>query len=303
VEERGIAPGPRETAGGPAGGATRQRALAIALGLNGAFLVVEVVGGAAFGSLALLADAAHMGSDVGALTIASVAARLAARPPSDRHSYGLQRAEILAAALNAVVLVAAAAWIAVAAIGRIGETVDVEGAGVTIVAAGGLAVNVGSALVLARAAGRSLNLRAAQWHMASDALGSVAALATGLAVLLWDATWVDVAASLLVAALVVLGAWRLLRDATRVLLEATPAHVDPDAVRAALLEDRSVRTVHHLHVWSLGSESEALSGHVVVDDVPTLHDAEAVARRLKAMLAERFAIEHSTLEIECHPCE
>jgi cobalt-zinc-cadmium efflux system protein len=281
----------------------RRRALRFALALNGAFLVVEVVGGAAFGSLALLADAAHMGSDVGALTIALVAARLTARPPSDRHSYGLQRAEILAAAVNAVLLVGAALWIAVEALDRIGETVDVEGGGVAAVAAGGLAVNVGSALVLARAAGRSLNLRAAQWHMASDALGSVAALATGLAVVLWDATWVDVAASLLVAALVVLGAWRLLRDATRVLLEATPAHVDPDAVRAALLEDRSVRTVHHLHVWSLGSESEALSGHVVVDDVPTLHDAEAVSRRLKAMLAERFAIEHSTLEIECHPCE
>jgi cobalt-zinc-cadmium efflux system protein len=283
--------------------AARRRALRWALALNGGFLAVEVAGGLVFGSLALLADAAHMGSDVGALAIALVALRLVSRPASVRHTYGLQRAEVLAALVNAVVLVGAAVWIGIEAVGRIGDAVDVDGGGVAVVAAGGLAVNVASAVLLARTAGRSLNMRAALWHMVSDALGSLAALAAGLGVLVWDATWADVAASLGVAMLVVIGAWRLLRDATRVLLEATPAHLDPGEVRVALLADPAVTAVHHLHLWSLGSESEALSAHVVVEGTPTLHDARAVADRLKAMLAERFAIGHSTLEVECHPCE
>lgn len=281
----------------------RRRGLWLALVLNGGFLAVELVGGVLFGSLALLADAVHMASDVGALTIALVALRLAERPASDRHTYGLQRAEVLGALVNGVVLVAAALWIAIEATRRIGDPVDIAGRGVALVAGVGLAVNVVSAVVLQRHAGRDLNMRGAVWHMTSDALGSVAALAAGLAVVWWDATWVDLAASLAVAALVVVGGWRLLRDTTRVLLEGTPAHLDRGEVTAAIVGLPDVVAVHHLHLWSIGSETEALSAHVVVDGEPSLHDAQAVADDVKAMLHRRFAIGHATIEVECHPCD
>jgi len=281
---------------------TRSRALWLVLVLNGAFLLVELVGGIAFGSLALLADAVHMASDVGALTIALVALAVAARPASSRHTYGLKRAEVLGAQLNAVILIAAAVWIAVEAVRRLGEDVTIDGWGVTAVASVGLVVNVVSAVVLARNAGGSLNMRGVFWHMVSDALGSVAAIAAGLAVVWWDATWVDSVASLLVAALVTAAGWRLLRDTTRVLLEGTPPHLDVDDIAAAIVADVNVGAVHDLHVWSLDAETSALSAHVVVENEPTLHDAQHVADRLKQMLADRFGVEHSTLEVECHDC-
>ncbi|MGQ0826729.1 MAG: cation diffusion facilitator family transporter [Actinomycetota bacterium] len=281
----------------------RRRALWSSLALNAGFLSVEVVGGLVFGSLALLADAVHMASDVGALAIALIALQLAARPASDRHTYGLQRAEVLGALVSAIILVAAAGWICIEAFRRFGEPVDIQGGGVAAIAVVGLAINTGSAVLLLRSAGRSLNMRGAFWHMASDALGSVAALAAGLAIVIWDATWVDLAASLAVAALVVVGGWRLLRDTTRVLLEAAPVHLDPTELTAAMLADTQVLAVHHLHLWSLGSETEALSAHVVVDGEPSLHDAQAVADRLKQMLHASFGVAHATLEVECHPCD
>ncbi len=283
--------------------ATRTRALQVALALNGLFLVVEVVGGIAFGSLALLADAVHMGSDVGALAIALLALKLAARPASNRHTYGLKRAEVLGAQLNAVVLIAAALWIAVEALRRVGDDVSIDGAGVTAVATVGLVVNLASAFMLARAAGRSLNMRGAFWHMASDALGSLAAIAAGLAVVLWDAVWVDVAASLAVAVLVTAAGWRLLRDTARVLLEGVPAELDVNDVLQAMQDHDDINAVHDLHVWSLDAENSALSAHVVVDGQPTLHNAQHVADQLKGMLGARFGIAHATLEIECHSCE
>jgi len=281
----------------------RRTALVVALVANGAFLVVELVGGLVFGSLALLADAAHMVSDVVALSIALVAFGLAARPASARHTYGLGRADVLAAQLNAVVLLGASGWIAFEAVGRLGDPVSIDGGGVAAVAAAGLAVNLASASLLGRSAGANLNLRAAFWHLMGDALGSVAALVAGVAVLVAGAEWVDPAASLFVTALIVVSAVRLLRDSGRVLLEAVPAGIDVGDVEAALREASGVDGVHHTHVWSLGSEQAALSAHVQLTGVPSLHDAQARGDELKAMLSKRFGIEHATLELECHDCD
>ncbi|MGQ0825550.1 MAG: cation diffusion facilitator family transporter [Actinomycetota bacterium] len=281
----------------------RRRVLWWVLAANGAFLVVEVIGGLAFGSLALLADGVHMASDVGGLGIALAALSLAARPASARHTYGLRRAEVLGAQLNAVLLLAAAGWIAMEAWGRVGEERSVDGAAVLVVAAAGLAVNLASARVLSRTAGANINMRAAMWHMASDALGSVAALVAGAAALWWDATDVDLVASVVVAFLVAVAACTLLRDATRVLLESTPSGVALDAVVAAIGRDPDVEAVHHVHIWSLGSESAALSAHVVLRGPQDLHAAQGIASRIKAALATEFAIEHVTLETECHDCE
>lgn len=271
--------------------------------LNGGYFVVELVGGLRFGSLALVADAAHMAFDVGALLIALVALGLAARPATDRHTYGLARAEVLGALINGFVLIGAALWIGVEALRRVGDQPEMRGGGVVAIAAIGLAINLASALVLWRSAGRSHNMRGALWHMVSDALGSVAALAAGLAYLAFGVLWVDLAASLVVVVLVAVGAWKLLSSTLAVLLESTPAHLDRGAVTEAMLGVPDVAQVHHVHLWSIGSETEALSAHVVIDGEPSLHDAQRVADQVKQVVGERFGIAHATIEVECHPCD
>ncbi len=289
--------------GGPGGGTPAQRrALAVALVLNAGFLVVEIVAGYAFGSLALLADAGHMLSDVAALALALLAFRLAARPASPAHSYGLQRAELLAALANAIALVLVAGWVAVEAVARLGDPPPVRGGGLLAVAAAGLVVNLIAAAQLARTRGDNLNMSGALLHVLADALGSVGALLAGVAVLAFDARWADPAVSLLIAGLIVASVWSLLRDVVHVLLEGTPKGIAPDAVAAALHDADEVDRVHHLHVWRLSSGSVALSAHVVAERVTTLHDAQLLGDRLKALVAERFGIDHATLEVECHDC-
>jgi cobalt-zinc-cadmium efflux system protein len=281
----------------------RRRVLRIALGLNGGFFAFELVGGIAFGSLALLADAAHMLSDVAALAIALVAAAIALRPASARNTYGLVRAEILAAQLNALLLIGSAIWIAVEAWRRVGDDASINGGGVVAVALVGLLINASSAAILARGAGHDLNMRGAFWHMASDALGSVAALGSGVAVVVWDAAWVDLAASVIIAALVCVGGWRLLAEATRVLLEAAPHHVDVDGVTRSICSADGVASVHHVHLWTIGSGTTALSAHVVFDGAASIHDAQVQSEVIKQRLAHDHGITHATLELECHTCE
>jgi cobalt-zinc-cadmium efflux system protein len=290
-----------------AGTAQQRRALRVALWLNAAFLIVEVAGGFAFSSLALLADAAHMLADVGALFLALFAFRLAERPASTRHSYGLQRAELLAALANGVALLGVSAWVVVEAVSRLGEPHPVAGGGLLAVAAGGLLVNAGSAWLVARShdsgtGQANLNVQGAFLHLLADALGSLAAVAAGVAVLAFGATWVDPVASLAIVALVVVSGWRLLRNVVHVLLEGTPTDLDPADVAAALHHEPTVERVHHLHVWRLSSGSVALSAHVVTPAIATLHDAQLVGDRLKDLLRERFGIDHATLELECHDC-
>jgi len=281
----------------------QRRALSFALAANTVFLVVELVGGVVFHALILVADAVHLLSDVGALAVALLALRLLDRPASARHSYGLQRAEVLGAQVNSLILVGVSGWIAYEAIRRLGQPGDVSGGGLLGVAIVGLVVNATSVVVLARAAGHSLNMRGAMLHMASDVAGSVAAIATGVAVIVWDATWVDPIASLVVVGLVLWSVWGLLRDTTHVLMEGTPRGTDPVVVETALAAEPGVDGVHHLHLWNLASDVPALSAHVVLVGQPTLHEAQGSADALKAMLEERYGIAHVTLELECHGCD
>ena len=283
--------------------AMQRRALWLALAANGGFLVAEAVGGFAFRSLALLADAAHMLSDVAGLAIALVAQRLIDRPATARHSFGLQRAEVLGAQANGLTLVVVAGWIVFEAVRRVGEPADVVGGGLLVVALLGLGVNVGSAVLLARAQGRSLNMRGAFIHMVADAAGSVAAVSAGVAVVVWRANWVDPVMSILIAVLVLWSAWSLLRDTAHVLLEGTPRGMDPARVEAAIADDDDVEAVHHLHLWNLASDVPALSAHVVLRGEVTLHEAQVSGDRLKSLLDERFGISHVTLELECHSCD
>lgn len=278
------------------------RALWIALALNAGYMLIEFVGGLAFNSVALLADAAHMLSDVVGLVIALYAQHLMQRPASARHTFGLQRSEVLGALANGVTLLAVVGWVTFEAIQRLLDPEPVSGGGLLMVATIGLGINIVSAVVLARAQGSSLNMRGAFIHMASDAAGSVAVIVAAVAALLWDATWVDPAASLVIAALILWATWRLLRETIHVLMEGAPRGLDLDEVEKALAAEAGIASVHHLHVWSLASDVPALSAHVVLETEGSLHEAQERGDDLRKMLRERFGIAHSTLELECHPC-
>ena len=280
----------------------QRRALWTALALNGVFLIAEVVGGIAFNSLALLADAAHMSSDVVGLAIALYAQHLMTRPASARLTFGFQRGEVLGALANAMTLLVVVGWIVFEAFRRLAEPQPVEGGGLLVVATIGLAINLGSAVMLARSRGRSLNMQAAFVHMAADAAGSVAVIVAALAVLGWEANWVDPAASFLIAALILWSTWGLLKDTVHVLMEGAPRGMDIEEVEAAIAAHPGVASAHHLHLWNLASDVPALSVHAVLSEDETLHDAQARGESLRMMLHERFGIEHATLELECHPC-
>ena len=283
-------------------GHARGRALVFALVANAVFLAVEVVGGFAFGSLALLADAAHMATDVVVLSAAYAALRITQRPPTERHTFGFARSEVLVAQANGLLLFAGAVVVIIEAFRRFGSPHELSAAGVFVVGAIGLVVNVASARALFRHAHGNLNLRGAFWHLFTDALGSLAVMVAGAGVALFGAAWLDPAASIVISVLVIAAAWQLLRDAGRVLLEAVPANLDVASVRDALCSEAGVEAVHHLHLWTAGSEQAALSAHVVLGGPLSLHDAQLRAAALKRMLATKFGIEHSTLEVECHAC-
>ena len=281
---------------------TRRRwALRVALVANSVLLAAEVGFGLGFHSLTLLADAVHLLTDVVGLGIALVALGLTARPPTARLSYGLQRMETLAAQTNAYLLLGVSIWITASAARRLTNPTDVSGKGLLLVASAGLVVNLGSALLLGREAGRSLNMRGAWLHLAADAAGSLGAMAAGASIVLFDNRRVDPAIAIGIALLVSWTGWRLLRDSFHVLLEGTPASVDARAIEEALRSFGGVRGVHHVHVWSIASDVPALSAHVVLTrEDASVHEAQEAADRIKSMLADRFGITHSTLEVECH---
>jgi cobalt-zinc-cadmium efflux system protein len=270
----------------------------VALGILVAFMAVEVVAGVLADSLALLSDAAHMLTDAGAVALALIAARLAARPAAGRFTFGLGRAEILSAQGNGATLLVLAGVIAVEAIRRLWSTPEIDGALVVVVGLVGACVNVAAAAALGRAERRSLNVEGARAHVLTDLYASLAAAAAGAVVLATDFYRADAIASLVVAALMLRSGWRLLRDAGRVLLEGAPEGVDPHAVGNALAAQPGVVEVHDLHVWEVTSGFPALAAHVLVQPGDDCH---AVRRTLQTMVGERFGIEHVTLQVDHAP--
>jgi cobalt-zinc-cadmium efflux system protein len=271
------------------------RWLAVALGLIASFMVVEVVGGLLADSLALLSDAAHMLTDAGAIGLALVAARLAARPAAGRFTFGLGRAEILSAQANGGALLVLAGVIAVEAIRRLFEPPDVDGAFVVAVGVIGAAVNVAAAWALSRAERRSLNVEGARRHVLTDLYASLAAAAAGAVVLATGFDRADGIAALFVSALMLRSGWGLVAESGRVLLEAAPRGMDPNAIGRAMASEPGVVEVHDLHVWEVTSGFPALAAHVVVkpDD-----DCHAMRRRLQRLVGERFGIDHVTLQVD-----
>jgi cobalt-zinc-cadmium efflux system protein len=274
------------------------RWLAVALGIIAAFMVVEVVAGILADSLALLSDAAHMLTDAGAIAVALIAARLAARPAGGRFTFGLGRAEILSAQGNGATLLVLAGVIAVEAIRRLWSPPDVDGGFVLVVGLLGACVNLAAAAALGRAERRSLNVEGARLHVLTDLFASLGAATAGAVVLVTGFDRADAIASLLVAALMLASGWRLLRDSGRVLLEGAPEGIDPEAIGNAMAAHPGVVEVHDLHVWEVTSGFPALAAHVLVKPGDDCH---GVRRSLQAMVSERFGIEHVTLQVDHAP--
>ena len=274
--------------------ADRKR-LGIALALILAFMVAEVVAGVIAGSLALLSDAAHMLTDAGSLALALVAARLAARPPSGRFTFGLGRAEILSAQVNGIALLVLAGVIAIEAVQRLFSPSEVEGGLVLVVGLLGAVVNVAAAWQLARAERRSLNVEGARAHVLADLYASLGAAASGAIVLATSFDQADGIAALLVSALMLRSGWGLLRDAGAVLLEGSPEGVRTEDVGRALAGAPGIVEVHDLHVWEVTSGFTALAAHVLVAPGDDCHRRR---RELETLLQERFGIAHTTLQVD-----
>ncbi|NLT06685.1 MAG: cation transporter [Solirubrobacterales bacterium] len=276
------------------------RWLAIALAVIVGFMVVEVVAGVIANSVALISDAAHMLTDAAAIALALGAVRLAARPPSGRFTFGFKRAEILSAQINGASLLVFAALIGYEAVGRLADPPDVDGGFVIVVGVLGALVNVVAAWALSRASRRSLNVEGAYLHALADLLSSLFAAVAGVVIVLTGFDQADAIAALAVCAIMLRGGWRLLRDSGRILLEGAPKGMDADEIAAAIAGHPGVVEVHDLHVWEVTSGFPALSAHVLV---PAGEDCHALRRELDRMVAERFEIDHATLQVEHAPAE
>ena len=278
--------------------ATFDRAFAIGIGLNIAFVALEATAGLLAGSMALLADAGHNLSDVLGLVVAWAAAWLARKPPSQRFTYGLRSSTILAALLNAIFLLVAVGAIALEALQRLRTPEPVVGSAVIWVALAGIAVNGLTAWLFARGREGDLNIRGAYLHMLADAAVSAGVVMAGILILATGWQWVDPVVSLVIVAVIVHATWSLLRDAVTLSLDAVPARIDSAAVRADLQSQPGVASLHDLHIWPMSTTEIALTAHLVM---PSGHPGDAFLMRLAADLEARHGICHVTLQVETDP--
>lgn len=285
-------------AGGTATGRHRRRLVAV-LAITASVVGVQVVGGLVSGSLALLADAGHMLTDATGVAIALTAAALAARPATATRTYGLQRAEILAALVNGLLLAALGVWVVVEAVRRWADPPEVTTGLMMAVAAAGAVANLASVLILRGGRAESLNLRGAYLEVLGDLLGSVAVMVAGLVIATTGYARADAIASFAIGVFILPRAWSLLRDVVDVLLEATPKGTDLDDVREHIKAVPGVVGVHDLHAWTITSGVPALSVHVVVDqDCIARGRSGEVLDALASCLGEHFATEHCTFQLE-----
>lgn len=269
--------------------------IAIVLGV----FVLEIIGALLSGSLALLADAGHLVSDLVGLIVALVAATVAARPATDRQTFGFRRVEVFGALVNSLILIGVAVSVAIGAAFRLGGHPDVQGGWMLVVAVIGLAGNVAGLLVLRGGAQASINMRGAYLEVLGDALGSLATIAAAVVILATGLGWADAIASLVIAALIVPRALSLLREVVRVLSESAPASTDVAEIRKHILGTDGVVAVHDVHVWAITSGAPVFSAHVVVSpDIFARGHAGALLDQLGGCLAEHFDVAHSTFQLE-----
>jgi len=275
--------------------------LLLALIATAIVAAVECAGGFLSHSLALITDSAHVFLDVIALLIALAAVHLAARPATRRQTFGFGRTEILAALLNGGLLFAITVWIVVEAVTRLVHPVLPAGPLMAAFAAFGLIVNGALSIMLVRAAHRNLNLRAATLHVASDALSALGVTIGALLIWAFGITWIDPLLSLAIAGVIVVGVVQIVREASDVLLESVPAHVNVERVEDRIRRVDGVAGVHDLHVWTLGTGSYALSAHILLPD-RSISDATKILQQVDRAMRDEFAISHVTVQFECDSC-
>lgn len=277
------------------GAADSRRRLSSVLVLTAAYMIAEAYGGWLTGSLTLLADAGHMLTDVAALTLALMAVWFSARPATRKKTFGYHRLEILAALINGVALVVIALLIFYEAYRRWGSPPVVRGNLVIVFASGGLLINLLSARILHGRHEVDLNIRGVWLHVIGDALGSVAAIVAGAIIYIYGWYAADPLFSVIIGVLIIWSSWSLIREATNVLLEGTPAHINLTAVEAVILQTEGVDDVHDLHVWTITSGREALSAHVIhAENV----SQSVLLQELRIKLHERFGVDHLTIQLE-----
>ncbi|MGA7146939.1 MAG: cation diffusion facilitator family transporter [Microbacterium sp.] len=282
-------------------GASNRRLLALSLAITTVVMVVQIVGAALSGSLALLADAAHMFTDAAALVIALVATAVAARPANDRRTFGYQRAEVFGALVNAVILIALSVWVAVEGVQRLLDPSDVEVAGglMLVVAVVGLLANAAAMWLLSSAQRRSINVRGAYLEVLGDLLGSAMVIIAAVVIVTTGWVQADAIASLLIAVMIVPRAIGLLREVFSVLAESAPKGTQVRDIRAHIVSTPGVVDVHDVHVWQLTRGAPVFSAHVVVDGA-AMRDGRAagILSQLQSCLSEHFDVEHSTFQLE-----
>ncbi len=285
------------------GQANYSRAFAIGTALNVGFVIIEAVYGYFAHSLALFADAGHNLSDVLGLLLAWGASALARRPPTRRYTYGLRGSSILAALLNAILLLLAMGAIAWEAIRRFSDPSPVAGGIVIGVAMVGIAINTATALMFMSGRKGDLNIRGAFLHMAADAVVSAGVVLAGIAISVTGWLWFDPVVSLIIVAVVVVGTWQLLRDSVNLALDAVPEGISPQAVQTYLAERPGVAQVHDLHIWAMSTTETALTAHLVM---PSGYPGDAFLAETCKELHDHFGIEHATLQVETgdrnYPC-
>ncbi|HSB98228.1 MAG TPA: cation diffusion facilitator family transporter [Spongiibacteraceae bacterium] len=276
-----------------------EKLLAIALALTASYLIVEVVGGLLTHSLALLSDAAHMMTDVVGLAIALVAIRIARRPADRKRTFGYYRFEILAAAFNAVALIVVAAYILWEAVQRFLAPPEIQSIGMLAVAGIGLVVNIISISLLQSGSDHSLNVKGAYLEVWSDLIGSIGVIAAALIIRLTGWAWVDAVVAVAIGLWVLPRTWLLLRESLHILLEGVPKGIELDDIEQSLLSLAGIAAIHDLHVWALTSGNSSLTAHIVLQAPGT---EQEVLARAQALLNDKFAIHHTTLQIEDTAC-
>ena len=278
-----------------------RRRLMLCLLFNSIFFIVELLGGIWTNSLALISDAGHMFSDVGALGFSLIAVIWAAKPPTPEKTYGYHRLEILAALINGLILWAITAWIFIEAIQRVQSPPMVKSYPMLFIAAFGLMVNLASAWLLYPSQNRSINLRSAFLHLAADAVGSLAAIGASLAMLWKGWYWFDPLVSFLIGLLIIGASWQLIQEATSILMESTPKHLDIKKVSQSLEQVSGVINIHDLHIWTITSGLYAFSVHVVINGA---RDRETLRCEIMTLLKDKFGLEHTTIQLEeeSHAC-
>jgi cobalt-zinc-cadmium efflux system protein len=266
-----------------------------ALAITAVYMFVEAIGGWWTNSLALIADAGHMLTDVAALSLTLSAIWLGSRPATERKTFGYYRLEILAAFVNGIALVLLSIWVIYEAFLRWGSPPAIDGIRMGAIAFGGLAANIAAAKLLHGDHRHDLNIRGAWLHVMGDMLGSVAALAAAVLIATLGWLWADPITSVLISLVIIYGAWRLIVESVNVLLEGTPAHISISAVEASILDTRGVSGVHDLHVWTISSGREALSAHIDHDET-VIHSELLV--RVRERLHDDFGIDHLTIQME-----